>query len=75
MCQMLKASKAGKAEARPPFLRTPCSYRQPPPGLGEHTDALLSGAGFSAQEIAQLREKGSLAEVFSRKRTQGSLCF
>ncbi|CAE7470485.1 unnamed protein product, partial [Symbiodinium necroappetens] len=40
------------------FSSTPCSYRRPPPGLGEHTESLLADAGFSTKEIAQLREKG-----------------
>ena len=28
-----------------------------PPKLGEDTEALLSGSGFSAEEIASLRER------------------
>ena len=32
----------------------------PPPQLGEHTDAVLSGAGYSAAEIAALRAEGVL---------------
>lgn len=30
----------------------------PPPSLGEHTDAVLAGAGYSAEEIAGLRKDG-----------------
>jgi crotonobetainyl-CoA:carnitine CoA-transferase CaiB-like acyl-CoA transferase len=32
----------------------------PPPELGEHTDAVLAGLGYSAPEIAHLREAGAL---------------
>jgi formyl-CoA transferase len=37
----------------------PPSVRYPPPGLGEHTDELLSGQlGYDADHIAALRESG-----------------
>ena len=36
--------------------RTPSSLVAPPPGLGEHTDVVLEEFGFSAREIAALRE-------------------
>jgi crotonobetainyl-CoA:carnitine CoA-transferase CaiB-like acyl-CoA transferase len=32
----------------------------PPPGKGEHTDAILLEAGYSEQDIAQLRSEGAL---------------
>jgi crotonobetainyl-CoA:carnitine CoA-transferase CaiB-like acyl-CoA transferase len=32
----------------------------PPPGKGEHTNAILHEAGYSEQEIAMLREDGVL---------------
>jgi formyl-CoA transferase len=32
----------------------------PPPSLGEHTDQVLTEAGFSAEEIAALRTEGAL---------------
>lgn len=39
--------------------RTPVSYRLAPPGLGEHTDVVLSTRlGLSEAQIAQLREAG-----------------
>ncbi len=34
--------------------------RYAPPALGEHTDALLREAGYSEEEIAQLREVGAI---------------
>jgi formyl-CoA transferase/CoA:oxalate CoA-transferase len=37
------------------LLRSPVGYRLPPPGLGEHTDAVLDELGYSAEEIAALR--------------------
>jgi crotonobetainyl-CoA:carnitine CoA-transferase CaiB-like acyl-CoA transferase len=37
---------------------TPATLRTPPPGFGEHTDTVLSGLGFSAAQIAQLRADG-----------------
>jgi alpha-methylacyl-CoA racemase len=42
--------------------RTPADpSRAPGPALGEHTDDVLAGAGFSADEIASLHESGAVA--------------
>jgi alpha-methylacyl-CoA racemase len=42
--------------------RTPADpTRAPGPALGEHTDEVLSAAGFSAEEIAALHESGAIA--------------
>jgi alpha-methylacyl-CoA racemase len=42
--------------------RTPADPgRAPGPALGEHTDDVLAGAGFSAEEIAALHESGAVA--------------
>ncbi len=42
--------------------RTPADpARAPGPGLGEHTDEVLAGAGFAADEIAALHESGAVA--------------
>ena len=41
------------------FSGTPVSYRQAPPKMGEHTDAVLHEAlGLSAEEISALRDRG-----------------
>ncbi|MFT8244425.1 CaiB/BaiF CoA transferase family protein [Roseomonas sp. BN140053] len=37
---------------------TPPSYRAPPPVLGQHTEAVLSALGHSAEAIAKLRADG-----------------
>ena len=42
--------------------RTPADpARAPGPGLGEHTDEVLAGAGFARDEIAALHESGAVA--------------
>jgi crotonobetainyl-CoA:carnitine CoA-transferase CaiB-like acyl-CoA transferase len=43
------------------FDRTPARIRRPAPALGEHTDELLAEVGYSAEEIAALRESGAAA--------------
>jgi alpha-methylacyl-CoA racemase len=43
------------------FHATPAALRRGSPGLGEHTDEVLGEAGFSAAEIAELREAGIIA--------------
>ena len=40
--------------------RTPSRLAAPPPGLGEHTDAVLKEFGFSAKQIAGLREANAI---------------
>lgn len=41
------------------FSRTPVSYRQPPPKMGAHTEAVLQEAlGLDDAEIERLRERG-----------------
>jgi len=42
--------------------RTPADpVRAPGPGLGEHTDEVLTQAGFTEEEIAALHEAGAVA--------------
>ena len=43
----------------PRLSQTPGVWRRPAPALGEHTDAILTNAGFSAEEIAKLRKDGA----------------
>ena len=38
------------------FERTPAELRRPAPTVGQHTNEILSEAGFSEQEIQALRE-------------------
>jgi crotonobetainyl-CoA:carnitine CoA-transferase CaiB-like acyl-CoA transferase len=45
----------------PRLSRTPGVLRRPAPLLGEHTDAVLSEAGFDADAIARLRKEGGAA--------------
>ena len=54
-------SKPMKLIANPIKLSaTPPTYRKPPPLLGEHTDEVLQEAGLSAEEIAKLKEDGTV---------------
>jgi alpha-methylacyl-CoA racemase len=41
--------------------RTPGAPAGPGPALGEHTDEVLAGLGYSEQEIAALKESGAAA--------------
>jgi alpha-methylacyl-CoA racemase len=51
--------------------RTPAEpTRAPGPGLGENTDEVLAAAGYTEQEIAELREHGAIAGPAGA--TQGS---
>lgn len=45
----------------PKFSVTPASVRQPPPSLGQHTEMILHDLGYSAEDIAALRHRGSVA--------------
>ncbi|MGH2983179.1 MAG: CaiB/BaiF CoA transferase family protein [Solirubrobacterales bacterium] len=40
--------------------RTPGGPQGPGPALGEHTDEVLEGAGYSAEEVAKLKEEGAV---------------
>jgi crotonobetainyl-CoA:carnitine CoA-transferase CaiB-like acyl-CoA transferase len=44
----------------PKLTRTPGAIRWPGAALGEHTDAVLEAAGYSAEEIAAMRTDGVL---------------
>lgn len=43
------------------FEKTPWRIRSAAPSLGQHTDAVLAGAGFEAAAIARLRREGVVA--------------
>ena len=45
----------------PRFSRTDSEIQRPPAHAGQHTDELLADLGYSAEEIAALREAGSVA--------------
>ena len=56
-----KAKKALRMAGQPMSLsRTPSKLVAPPPGLGEHTDAVLKEFGFSAKDIAALRKANAI---------------
>jgi crotonobetainyl-CoA:carnitine CoA-transferase CaiB-like acyl-CoA transferase len=42
------------------FDRTPGRIRTPAPGLGEHTDAVLTEAGLTPANLADLRKSGTI---------------
>jgi crotonobetainyl-CoA:carnitine CoA-transferase CaiB-like acyl-CoA transferase len=37
--------------------RTPSVINRPTPGLGEHSEEILAGLGYSSNDIAALRSK------------------
>jgi formyl-CoA transferase len=43
------------------FGRTPGQVRAPGPVLGEHTDEVLAGLGYSDSEVAALKDSGAVA--------------
>jgi alpha-methylacyl-CoA racemase len=45
----------------PRFSRTPGEIRRPPAHAGQHTDDVLTEAGFDADRLAKLREAGAIA--------------
>jgi crotonobetainyl-CoA:carnitine CoA-transferase CaiB-like acyl-CoA transferase len=51
------------AAARRAARRTPSAISRPAPTLGQHSDEVLREAGFSAAEIAALREAGALGRA------------
>ena len=43
------------------YEKTPASLRRHPPRYGQHTDEILGEVGLSAEEVAALREAGTVA--------------
>ncbi len=61
-------AEAGSADGEARALATPVDFGSvkagpagSPPGLGQHTDAVLQSLGLSAQECGRLREQGVVA--------------
>ncbi|MBV8386517.1 MAG: CoA transferase, partial [Acidimicrobiia bacterium] len=46
----------------PRFSRTEATIAGPPPAPGEHTDVALEDWGFTADEVAKLREAGAVTQ-------------
>lgn len=44
----------------PRLSATPGALRTPAPSLGQHTDEILAGVGYSANDIAALRDEGAI---------------
>jgi crotonobetainyl-CoA:carnitine CoA-transferase CaiB-like acyl-CoA transferase len=40
------------------LAETPPTLRTPPPRLGEHTDTVLAGLGYTAREVVDLHAQG-----------------
>jgi crotonobetainyl-CoA:carnitine CoA-transferase CaiB-like acyl-CoA transferase len=55
-----RIGKLKTAGIGPKFSETPLDIRMPPPDLGEHNSVILSGLGYSEDDIAALREQGAL---------------
>ena len=47
----------------PRFSRTTADIAGPPPAPGQHTDDALADWGFTADELAKLRETGAVAQA------------
>jgi formyl-CoA transferase len=56
MAQAVAKSPMRMARQPMTLSRTPSRFAAPPPGLGQHTDAVLKEFGFSAKEISALRK-------------------
>ena len=42
------------------FAEAPCQLRRPTPEVGADTDAILAELGYSAADIAGLRQSGAI---------------
>jgi len=50
---------------------TPARLRHAPPTVGEHNADILASYGFTAEQIAQLREEGAIGSEVDRQREEG----
>ena len=63
LAQPMVSQERGKTEVLgQPILmsRSKASVKRPPPTLGEHTDEVLAEVGYSAADIAKLKESGAV---------------
>jgi crotonobetainyl-CoA:carnitine CoA-transferase CaiB-like acyl-CoA transferase len=58
-----KAGTLRQSRAAARFSKTPPSIRRGAPALGEHNEELLAEIGYSAAEIAALREAGTFGPI------------
>ena len=63
-----KAGRLRQSRAAARFSATPPSIRRGAPGLGEHTDEVLSEIGYSVSEIAELRAAGAFGAARGESR-------
>jgi crotonobetainyl-CoA:carnitine CoA-transferase CaiB-like acyl-CoA transferase len=61
------ASSFGEGDGAMTLVRSPATYSKTPalaraaaPGLGEHTDAIVQGLGYTEEEVQQLRARGAI---------------
>ncbi|MGE0258284.1 MAG: CoA transferase, partial [Alphaproteobacteria bacterium] len=54
------AGRLRQARAAARFSSTPTAIRSGAPVLGQDTDAVLGGLGYSAEQIAGLRAEGAV---------------
>jgi len=55
-----KLGKVKQVGILPKLSETPGQFRRFAPVHGEHTDEILGGLGFSAEEIGKLRKEGTV---------------
>jgi crotonobetainyl-CoA:carnitine CoA-transferase CaiB-like acyl-CoA transferase len=63
-----KAGRLRQSRAAARFSATPPSIRRGAPGLGEHTDEVLSEIGYSVSEITELRAAGAFGAAKEESR-------
>ena len=63
-----QAGRLRQARSAARFSQTPAAIDRPAPALGEHTIAVLAELGYSAAQIAGLREAGALDALTEARR-------